>query len=276
MPVAAVVEALYRALLSRAPTERELGEGEALLGLDRSATRLADVLVNRVAFDQRVSDVRARFGLSEDRLINDVSQNGEVETLFKLVINKACANRTVVDIGARGRRGSNSYDLLRYLGWKGLLVEANPRLIDEIQADFGGFDCVIESCAVSDYEGEALFTIGISDDISSLEAAHSLRFGPAYGEVTVPVRRLSRLLEQHGIPQTFDLLSLDIEGHDVRVLNDLLDNTEYRPKWIILEGPSGGFQTNLSEIGCSSNVIASYRVVANTIANLILEYQEKG
>ncbi len=268
-----VVEALYTALLSRPPTVREMSEGQARLTGGASAAFLAEMIVNRTAFQQRVSDARARWGLSEDRLINDVAQNGEIEILLKLVVNRACPNQMVVDVGARGRDGSNSYDLLRYFGWRGLLIEANPNLVDAIRTEFAGLDCVVESCAVSDYEGEAMFTLGINDDVSSLNAATAAGWGPVHGQVSVPVRRLGSLLERHGIPQAFDLLSLDIEGEDVKVLNDLVDTTPYRPSWIIFEGPSGGGEARLDVIGCSAGVLAEYRVMSNTISNLILEHR---
>ena len=273
LPLRDVVEALYGALLRRSPTARELSEGEAQLMGDGSAASLAEAIVNRTAFKQRVSDARARWGLSEDRLINDVAQNGEIEILLKLVVNRACANRTVVDAGARGRDGSNSYDLLRYFGWRGLLIEANPSLADSIRTEFAGLDCVVESCAVSDYEGDAVFTLGINDDVSSLDASMAGKWGPLHGQVTVPVHRLGLLLERHAIPYAFDLLSLDIEGEDVKVLNDLVENTPYRPAWIILEGPAGGFEARLDVIGCCPGVVAEYRVATNTIANLILEHR---
>ena len=272
LPLKDVVDALYGTLLFRAPTARELSEGETLL-IKNGPAAFAETIVNRTAFRQRVSDARARWGLSEDRLINDVAQNGEIEMLIRLIVNKACPHRTVVDAGARGREGSNAYDLLRYFGWRGLLIEANPSLADAIRVDFAGLDCMVESCAVSDYDGEAVFSLGFNDDVSSLDAATAEKWGPLYGRVTVPVRRLGSLLQRHAIPPAFDLLSLDIEGHDVRVLNDLVDTTAYRPAWIILEGPSGGWETGLDVIGCSAGVQAQYRVVSNTIANLILEHR---
>jgi FkbM family methyltransferase len=265
-----LVDALYAALVSRPPKPSEHAHGEAVLRAG-GATALVQVLANQTAFKDRVDDIRARYGLSEDRLVNDVSQNGEIEALFKLVVNKACPTRTVVDIGAHGMRGSNAYDLMKHLGWRGLLVEANPALVEEILGEFAGLDCVVESCAVSDYDGEANFTLGIGPEVSSLDNDHAARWGPTSGQVTVPVWRLGTLLDRHAIPHAFDLLSLDIEGHDVRVLNDLVDNTPYRPAWVILEGPGGGGESRLDVIGCSAAVIATYRVVATTNANLIME-----
>jgi FkbM family methyltransferase len=270
LPLAEVVDALYAALISRPPKSSERAEGVAILRA-RGATALVAALADQTAFKARVADVRAQYGLGLDRLVNDVSQNGEVEALLKQIVNRACPTRTVVDVGANGVHGSNAYDLMKHLGWRGLLVEANPALVEEIMRDFAGLDCVVEACAVSDYEGEASFTLGLGSEVSSLDEARAAKWGPTTGQLTVPVRRLGALLDRHAIPHGFDLLSLDIEGHDVRVLNDLIDTTPYRPAWIILEGPVGGFEHRLDVIGCSPAVIANYRVVATTTANLIME-----
>ena len=49
------------------------------------------------------------------------------------------------------------------------------------------------------------------------------------GTVEVEVRRLHDILDEHDIPLVFDLLSLDIEGEDFKVLNDLIANSPIGP-----------------------------------------------
>ena len=83
-------------------------------------------------------------------------------------MERAQTNKIIVDVGARGRERSNSFDLLRHFGWRGLLIEANPSLLESIRADFAGTDFFLEFCAVSDYEGRAEFYFGVNDDVSSL------------------------------------------------------------------------------------------------------------
>ena len=54
------------------------------------------------------------------------------------------------------------------------------------------------------------------------------------GITQVRVHRLERLLEEHGVPTGFGLLSIDTEGHDLRVLKGA--NLErFRPAVIITE-----------------------------------------
>jgi hypothetical protein len=46
----------------------------------------------------------------------DHSQNGEVRMLLREMISRSVAHMIVVDVGAYGRSGSNSYDLMRHFG----------------------------------------------------------------------------------------------------------------------------------------------------------------
>ncbi len=62
------------------------------------------------------------------------------------------------------------------------------------------------------------------------------------------VRRLHQLLEARGIPRDFDLLSLDIEGEDVRVLNDLIGGSAYRPRWVIIEASANYATRSLDDL----------------------------
>lgn len=175
-----------------------------------------------------------------------------------------------VDVGAGGRERSNSYDLMRHFGWRGLLVEANPALLGSIEADFAGLDMRLVSCAVSNYEGRATFTLGANDDVSSLDPAAAAGWGDTTGSVEVDVRRLPSLLSEQAIPFDFDLLSLDVEGEDIRVLNDLVDTSAYRPRWVIIEASHDFKVRTLEDAPFSLGVRRGYRVHTATSANLIL------
>ena len=95
------------------------------------------------------------------------------------------------------------------------------------------------------------------------------------GSVRVPVRKLRDILVERNVPIDFDLLSLDIEGEDIKALNDTLEQSLYRPHWIIIEA-SYGFQTkSLNDLDVSDAVKMNYAIAAQTAANLILERSEK-
>jgi FkbM family methyltransferase len=201
-----------------------------------------------------------------ERFFNEVSQYGEVSLLLRQFIKPGI----VVDVGARGRERSNSYDLLRWFGWKGLLIEANPTLSDQILREFAGLDIELVTCAISDTTGMGTLHLGVNEDISSLDSACTQAWGPINGAIEVPVRRLRDVLDEHGVPHKFDLLSIDAEGEDCKILNDTIANSVYRPRWVIIEASYKGRTKSLNDIPVNDGVRRQYTIVASTFANLIL------
>ena len=271
-----VVTALYRALLGREPDEHGLATYSSALAKDPSS--LTEVIERFVRSDefkaQGLAGDSPAVRRESQRLTNDFTQYGEFEILLKLWVNAAAKHRIVVDVGARGRDRSNSYDLLKSFNWRGLLIEANPALIESIRREFSGLDMLLIHCAASDYDGTAEFHLGVNDDVSSLNSEAAAAWGAISGKTTVPVKRLGPLLTEHGIPKDFDLLSLDIEGEDIKVLNDLIRGAYYRPRWIIIEA-SNDFQTkSLYDLPFSDEVRALYAIVGQTVANLVLELKD--
>lgn len=275
----ALVDECYAALLDRAPDQD--GAKEKTHRLSSGEVSLREILreiLDSEEFAARLPSILARTGAGAGlRFTNDMSQYGEIWMLMRMWVNAQAACGIVVDVGARGRERSNSYDLLRHFGWKGLLVEANPALLASIERDFAGLDMQLASCAVSDYEGRATFTLGSNDDVSSLDAGLAANWGETRGSVDVEVRRLPELLAEHAVPHVFDLLSLDIEGEDIKVLNDLVARSAYRPNWIVIEASDDFRVRTLADAPFSQAVRDAYRVQAATSANLILcrHYSER-
>jgi FkbM family methyltransferase len=265
-----LVEALYLALLRR----RSDPDGFASM-LNNPMASVPELvgaitgILKSAEFAARLPQVVSECGIPQ-RFINEVSQFGEVELLIRRWTNEAARHRIVVDAGANGRARSNSYDLLARFGWRGLLIEANPNLIGTIRSEFADLNMSLINCAVSDYTGSATLHLGVNDDVSSLEAELSKGWGELRGSVTVAVRRLGDILNEHAIPIDFDLLSLDIEGHDIRVLNDIVDHHGFRPRWVIVEASYDFATKSLFDLAFSAAVRADYEIVDQTRANLIL------
>lgn len=262
----AIVGALYEAILGREADSQGLQEKSE--ALDNGTSNLTEVIKSFLHSDE-LANMRAA-GDTSSRLTNDQTQFGEFEIMLKLWVNQFAKHRIVVDVGARGKARSNSYDLMKSFGWRGYLFEANPALIDSIRDDFRGLDVEIIPCAVSDYTGEATFHLGINPDVSSLNADAAAGWGAITGEITVPVERLGNVLRDYGVPQDFDLLSIDIEGEDVKVLNDVIVGFGYRPRWIIIEASYDFTTKSLEDLPTDDLVIQNYRIVGQTAANLIL------
>ncbi|HVH73448.1 MAG TPA: FkbM family methyltransferase [Stellaceae bacterium] len=226
-------------------------------------------------FARNIGKFSSRYGEREAlRFATDVSQYGETGLLIREIVNRSARHRLIVDVGVLGRDGSNSYDLLRWFGWKGLLIDANPRLAATIREEFAGLDFELVGSAVSDYTGKARFYVGVNDGVSSLQRQAAAGWGPIREEVEVPVRRLGDILDEHSVPPDFDVLSLDIEGEDIKVMNDLIDNSPYRPRWVIIEA-SYDFKTkSLADLPFAPSVREAYEMFGQTKANLLLVRRE--
>ena len=258
-----VIESLYRAVLNRAPDKNGMEAHLNRLKSDRSS-------LSSIAQDIFDSDEHKTL-LGGFTGITDHSQFREFPLLLRHLIDNGSTHQIIVDVGARGRDRSNSFDLMSQFGWKGILIEANPELYNEISSDFQGTDFTLVGCAVGPTEGVLPFYIGSNDDVSSLLKDAAFSWGDLRGQVEVEVKRLPDILRDLKIPHDFDVLSLDIEGVDVPVLNDLIDTSKYRPKYIVIEA-SYSFQTKeLSDVNCSKKVQSSYEIVDQTEANLILK-----
>jgi FkbM family methyltransferase len=266
LPAETFVAELYRGLLGRQPDPESQKKVERLILGQASAEDIVGEFLRSAEY----CESQQRRAVTPSRLTNDQTQFGEFELLLKRWLPRAVEHPIVVDIGARGRERSNSYDLLRTFGWRGLLVEANPNLIPTIRSEFDGLNVEVVHCAISNYDGEGKLYLGTNEDVSSLIASASAGWGPIVGEVAVPVRRLGALLEERKIPRSFGLLSIDIEGEDVKVLNDVIQSG-YRPQWIIIEASFNFSVKQLRDLPIIDAVDADYEIVGQTAANLVLE-----
>ena len=262
-----VVASCYRALLGREPDAAGLRNWTAVPGQAFSLQVLLDGIMQSEEYARRHVATPRR---PPENLVDDRSQFGEVRLLLRDMVNNAARHRLVVDVGANGITGSNSYDLLRHFGWKGLLLEANPQRGEAILRDFAGLDFELVNVAVSDYAGEATFFLGANDDVSSLVAETAQVWGPLRGELRVRVERLSELLATRGIPRDYDLLSVDAEGEDVRILNESTA-AGFLPQWVIMEGSQDYSVTSLEQLPLNDVVRSQYVITGRTSANLILK-----
>lgn len=146
-----------------------------------------------------------------------------------------------LDIGGYdGIRLSNSY-ALEQLGWRGVLVEANPRMAEACRRNRPL--AIVEEAAIGgpDAGGEATFTMVEGDGADTLsflngDASHIARCereGRGLQTVRVPLISIGNLLEKHDITR-IDLLSIDIEGGEEEALGGL-DFRKYSPRVVIVE-----------------------------------------
>lgn len=131
---------------------------------------------------------------------HDHSHNGEVTLLLGAMINSADHIQIAVDVGAHGKAGSNTHDLLRHFGWRGVLIEANPRLIPRIEKEFAGCNFDVANVAVSSQPGKAKLYLGIHDEISSIHREWTEAWGPVRDFVEIDVGTLPSVLNRDRLP----------------------------------------------------------------------------
>lgn len=130
-------------------------------------------------------------------------------------------NGYFVDIGAYdGIQTSNSYYLEKELNWKGICIEANPEVFLSLKNSRKSINI---NCAVTDYEGTCYFRNDVvTNNIHDIEVKCSTLFD---------------ILNKNQSPQKIDYLSIDIEGHELIVLNEFFkkNNDFYTFSWITVE-----------------------------------------
>ena len=143
-----------------------------------------------------------------------------------------------LDLGANHpKKMSNSYSLYQK-GACGVLVEANPELISELkkcrERDIV-LNCVIGDCQ----EDYSEFYVLTGDGLSTVSYEAAVKVCALNPDVSikckynVPVISVREILQKYCLNQV-DVLSIDLEGLELTVLNQLDFNT-VRPKIIIFE-----------------------------------------
>jgi len=131
---------------------------------------------------------------------NVASQRGEDGIIEKIFEIAGVNNRYCVEFGAwDGKLHSNTWNLLKNCGWRGLLIEANEEKFGELEAEYAD-----------------------RNDVSLLNAL----VGTA-GEQT-----LDAILADVGAPRDLDFLCIDVDGVDWHIWNSLANFT---PRLIAIE-----------------------------------------
>ena len=154
-----------------------------------------------------------------------------------LLIERLLGFRTgfYVDVGCHHPiELSNTY-LLYLQGWHGLAIDANAAS-ELFMLNCAQKDTFIQA-AVSDDEQDVEFTVYAESALSSISGTPLFDSCEQYSITRVEkmrTRRLDAILRSQAVPRKFDLLSIDVEGHDDKVLASL-DLNEFQPELIVIE-----------------------------------------
>jgi len=186
---------------------------------------------------------------------NDFSQHGTQAIIFKYFSTYPPFHNVLVDVGAYGRFLSNSFGLLK-LGWKGLMIEPNPDRIKVIEREFAGLKIVVLNVGIGDVEGFLPFHLHITSGYESFSPdwAPQDKSGKVLSVYVFP---LACVLSDMKIPKNFDMLNVDTEGFDFKIITALFKSSDYRPRLIITEANSYPDAVGLfKEFGYSLHALA--------------------
>lgn len=138
-----------------------------------------------------------------------------------------------IEAGANdGYAQSNTYYLERHLGWTGLLIEPVPELAELCRRFRPNADVrQVALCSRSD-DGSRL-ALSVHDLTTSVSGWPGNAPDATETTILVPCRTLSSVVEASGLTQ-IDLLSLDVEGYELSVL-DGLDERMPVPRHVLVE-----------------------------------------
>ena len=159
------------------------------------------------------------------------AQSGEDMILDFLVGHKPLG--FYVDVGCNHPLlGSNTYRFYRK-GWRGICIDANPKFMRAFRK-FRPRDAFVQAC-ISDKEEDVEFHFFAHSELSSISGKPLYDNDEHYrplGSQKMRARPLHTVLAELNAPQDFDILSVDVEGHDEAVVRSL---GSYRPKVIVAE-----------------------------------------
>lgn len=167
------------------------------------------------------------------------SQNGEDAILWALFGHPSEAG-FFVDVGALdGLRFSNTSSFDQE-GWRGVCIEAHATYFDLLKGNRPNSICI--HAAVSDHDqDEVEFYANSRGSLSTLDPTMEEYFSRHFGRYftgfeiqPVKMRTLDSILQEVNPPVPIDLVSIDVEGHEMAVLKGF-DLEKYLPRVLVIE-----------------------------------------
>ena len=140
-----------------------------------------------------------------------------------------------MEVGANdGIQQSNTHQLQVQKGWRGILIEPAPSAFEKCKVNRGPNN-IYEQCVLSNPQNEGTEIYGDFDgDLrASVDAKNWGINNCRLPNQKVVCRTLGSILNQHNVTD-IDLMSIDVEGHEIDVINGM-DFTYCKPKAIVIE-----------------------------------------
>jgi FkbM family methyltransferase len=137
-----------------------------------------------------------------------------------------------VDIGANDPKAISQSWHLEQLGWTGVLVEPQPVLAQKLREQRRAkvFACACSSPA----NAGKMLRLHVAGIHSSLNPDFFVAGMRKEDVIEVPARTLDDILAEAKAPTPIDLLSIDVENHEIEVLSGVT-LTRWQPRLILIE-----------------------------------------
>jgi FkbM family methyltransferase len=145
-------------------------------------------------------------------------------------------NGYFVEVGANDPFERSQTWHLEQLGWTGVLVEPQPDLaVRLVKARKAAVFAV--ACSSPDAAG-GMLPLHVAGPLSALDRDRMAPGAELQSVIDVPVRTLDDILEEASAPYPIDLLSIDVEGHELEVMLGF-DFGHWRPRLVLMEDHVG-------------------------------------
>jgi FkbM family methyltransferase len=121
-----------------------------------------------------------------------------------------------VEVGPNDPFASSQSCHLEQSGWSGILIESQPKLANEL-ARVRRAKVFAAACSSPSNAGRRL-PFYVSGAMSSLDRDRMASGSQVETVIEVPIRTLDDILTKAHAPQPVDFLSIDVEGHELEVL----------------------------------------------------------
>jgi len=199
--------------------------------------------------------------------------------LYRLFFGRR-ADGTFVEIGAYDGHSFSNSSCLAEVGWRGLYVEAVPEFADLCQKRYAGNERIaVVNAAVSETVGDLTIFVGGPFSTADMETLGEMRrlewSRSSFAEnrsVVVPRMPLDSLLAENWIRPRFEVLIVDVEGHEPEVF-DGFDLARWHPQMIIAElvdthpdlASTRGRHAHLSRTIVGHGYVIVYKDMINTM-----------
>ena len=144
-----------------------------------------------------------------------------------------------VEVGANRPQQESQTWHLEQLGWSGVLIEPQPQLAHDLRA-MRRAEVFAVACSSPQNAGRRM-PLHVAGALSSLDRDRMAPGSQPERVIEVPVRTLDDLLLEARAPLQFELLSVDVEGHELEVLSGF-DLPRWRPRLVMLEDHVGDLE----------------------------------